>query len=232
MKQDQVIEQKTSMGSYILAIIALGSICGLIEVVAGGYLKQAGFPYRAGLLIGLGFALVALGMAIFRKPIMAVYLGLIAALSKQLAVVILHLPALCMANSTLAVILEYGALAAIATAAFGTTQKSLRSRIIVGGASGFVGSLAFYFIGMQVAPCNYLLSFNSSAGFVSYLYQESVSWALFPLVFFPLGWFVGVKISEKSLTFLNSKPQFYYAGTLITTAICWISCAIAIINGI
>lgn len=231
MKRQYTIDGKANRPNWLLAIIALGSICGLLEVVGGGFLKQIEFPFRSGLLVGLGFGIIAFGLAIFKKPVIALYLGLIAVISKQLAVAALHLPLMCMANSNLAVLLEYGVLAGVAAVTMGGLNKSVRTRILAGGSAAALGSIAFYFIGMHVAPCNYLLSFNSVGGFISYLFKESLMWALAAAVFFPLGWLTGEKVTGKTLAFVGNRPNYYYIGTILTAAICWLSSTIAISFG-
>ncbi len=232
MSNNQTKVTRTSKANLILAIIALGSICGLIEVVIGGLLKQTDFAFRSGLLVGLGFAVIGLGIAIFRKPVIAIFIALIAIMSKNLAVVMLHLPAMCMANSSLAVMLEYGALGGIAAVAMGSMQKSVKSRIMIGGGAAAVSSIAFYFAGMHVAPCNYLLSFNSAAGFGSYLYKEALVWTIAAAVLFPVGWYLGLKIANRNMALFEARPSLYYIGSIATTAICWLACAIAVSNGI
>jgi hypothetical protein len=224
--------QKTNTKNLILAIIVLGSICGLVEVVISGLLKQVDFVYRSALLVGLGFMVIGFGLAIFKKPAMAFFLALITIMSKNLAVVMLHLPALCMANSSLAVLLEYGALGGIAAFSMGGLAKSTKARIAVGGGAAASSAIAFYFVGMHVAPCNYLLSFNTSAGFFSYLIAEALPWTIAAVVLFPLGWLVGEKLADRTLAMLEARPSLYYVGSVVTTAVCWALCAVAISNGL
>ena len=231
MERNETNHGKTSRTTLILAVVVLGSLCGLVEVVGGGLLKQWEFPFRSGLLVGLGFGVIAFGLAIFKKPVIALFIGLFAVLSKQLAVVALHMPLMCMANSNLAVLIEYGMLAGVATIMMGGMKSNLRSRILAGGSAAALGSIAFYFIGMHAAPCAYLLSFNSAGGFVSYLAKESLSWTVAAAVFFPIGWTVGQRFSERTLAFLSVRPNYFYVGSVLLTAICWVSSTYAMSIG-
>jgi hypothetical protein len=224
--------QKTSTTSLILAIIALGSICGFVEVVLGGLLKQAEFAHRSAILVGLGFAVIAFSLAIFKKPVIAIFIGIIAIMSKNLAVVMLHLPVMCMANSSLAVLLEYGVLGGIAALAMNGMQKNTGNRVLIGGSAAVLSSIAFYFIGMRLAPCNHLLSFNSTVGFFSFLLEESLPWTISAIVLFPIGWLVGDKFASRVPAILDSRPGLYYIGSLLATAVCWTLCAVAISNGL
>lgn len=231
MERKQTNQGKTSRTTLILAVILLGSLCGLIEVVGGGLLKQWEFPFRSGLLAGLGFGIIAFGLAIFKRPVIALFIGLIAVFSKQLAVVALHMPLMCMANSNLAVLIEYGMLAGVATIMMGGMNGNLRSRLLAGGSAAALGSIAFYFIGMHAAPCAYLLSFNSAGGFVSYLAKESLSWTVAAAALFPIGWLAGQKLSARTLAFLAVRPSYFYAGSVLLAAACWVSSTYAMSIG-
>lgn len=226
--------QKSGLHSrkgQIILLLALGSLCGLIEVVLNGALRAGNFPWRAAALTGLGMGILAFIFAIYRKPVMALGVALVAVLVKQLAIPVLNQTFVCDANSCLAIGLEYSALAAVSIFTMKKMQTQTSLRFLTGGTGAFIGSIAFYLIGMHVAPCNYLLSFNSATGFVSYLYRESLSWTLFSAVLFPIGWFIGVK-SETALTGLfESKPQFIYVGASALTITCWAISAFAIAGG-
>ena len=212
----------------LLAIIVLGSICGLIEVVLGIFLKQVDFVWNAGLLTGLGLGMIAIGYAIFKKPFMAIGIALVAVLCKQLVVPVLGETVMCKMNSCVAVILEYGAFAVIAGITMKRMQAKTKWRWLSGGMAALGGSLAFYFAGMHIAPCNYLLSFNSFAGFFSFLYKESLSWTIFSAVFVPLGWYVGEKLKAKITALSTDKPVRLYAIASGMALICWVLSAIAI----
>jgi hypothetical protein len=218
--------------SAIVAIIVLGSLCGFIEVVFSGFLKWTNFPWNAGLLTGLGLGIIAFAYAIFKKPMMAIWIGIVAILCKQLVVPVLGQSVMCKMNSCVAVMIEYSALAAIAGIAMKKMQSSGKWRLIAGGSAALVGSVGFYFAGLHIAPCNYLLSFVSASGFVSYLFKESLSWMIFSAAFVPLGWFVGEKYADKIMSLSAEKSRKFYAGAYGMAIIFWVACAIAIAQGI
>ncbi len=225
-------EEKISGAKLLVAVVVLGSVCGLVEVIGGGLIRQAGIPFRAGLLTGIGFTVIGFGMAIFKRPLIALGIGMVAILCKQLVVPILHISVVCKLNSCLAVMLEYGALSAIAAITIGRMKEQTESRIFTGGAAAFAGSIAFYIIGMRVAPCMYLLSFNNIAGFGSYLVKESLSWTVFSALLFPLGWRSGERLTERAFTLARQKPGLFYTGATLATFLCWVICALAIYQDI
>jgi hypothetical protein len=227
-KQNSGLTGKTSR---IMLVIALGSLCGLIEVVLGGLLAQAKFPYKSGLLAGLGFGIIAFAYAIYKKPLMAFWIGIVAVLCKQLVVPVLGLSVMCKMNSCLAVVLEYTALAGVAAITMKRMKTKGGYRLLTGGSGALIGSVAFLFIGMHVAPCEYLLGFNQAGGFVSFLYKESLSWVVFSSVLFPIGWVIGEKQANRLALLYQNKPRLAYAGVSAIAAICWAICAIAIAGG-
>jgi len=231
MNNESYQVKKFSKAEILLAILALGSICGLIEVVFSGLLSKMGFPYRSALLVGLGFGVIGFGYAIFRKPLLAVWIGLVAIFCKQLGVLILNVSVMCKMNSCVAVFLEYAALAIIAITLMSKMTEKISARLITGGAAALIGAGAFYFIGMRVAPCNYLLSFNHAGGLVDFMVAEGLVWAGFSIVLFPLGWLAGEKASGKIGNIIFSKPRLFYAETALTTIFCVAICAIAVANG-
>ncbi len=225
-------DKKASKKNFLISVLILGSLCGLLEVVLGGLLRQFNFPYRAGLLTGLGFGVIAVGLAIFKKPTMAIWIGLVAVLCRQLIIPILHVSIMCKANSCLAIMLEYSALAGIAAIFLWGKKGNAGRRILTGGGAAFVASIAFYLIGMQVAPCRYLLSFQGAGGLAAFLWKEGLSWMIFSAVLFPLGWQVGEKITEKTFILLARRPRLYYSAATVITVFCWVACALAISGGI
>jgi len=231
MDNENYRSKQVGKTGIILAVLALGAVCGLLEVVLGGFLIKTGLPYRSGLLVGLGFGVIGFAYAIFKKPLMAIWIGLIAIFCKQLGVLVLNVSVMCKMNSCVALLLEYGALAIMALVLMSKMKEKISLRLVTGGAAALIGAGAFHFIGMRVAPCNYLLSFNQAGGFVNFMITEGLIWAAFSIVLFPLGWLAGEKASAKIGNIIFSKPRLFYAETVLTTIFCVTICAIAVANG-
>jgi len=108
-----------------------------------------------------------------------------------------------------------------------------RSRLVqmASGASGaLLAAGAFYFAGMWLAPCKYLLSFNSPAGFVNFMLVEGLVWTVFAAAFFPVGHWVGARLRDTVLA-QESKPWLYYATSAALVAGSWTASAVAIATG-
>ncbi len=220
---------KSQTMDMVIAIMVLGSLWGLSEVVLSSALRAAGLPFRAGILTGIGVGLLAVAVGLFRRPALLVLIPPITMLCKQLVVPILHVSVLCQANSCLAVLLEG---LAVAGAAY-LVGRRLQSRLVQtasGASAALAAAGAFYVLGMRVAPCNYLLSFNSPAGFVSFMLVEGLVWAAFSAVFFPLGYAAGARLREAVLV-PTSKPWLYYATSAALVAGSWAASALTIAAG-
>jgi len=225
---------KIKSGHIVMAVVLLGSVCGLIEVIGSGIIRVSGIPFRAGMLTGLGFAVIGLGFGsgLFRKIFAAALgIGAVAVLVKQLAVPVLGVSVMCKMNSCIAVCLEYAALGAIASLVL-SKRNSFSSRMMAGGAAALVSSVAFYFIGMNAAPCKYLLSFNSMSGFGLYLLIEGLSWTFFGALLFPAGIALGEKISDKTSSFINERPGVFGAVSSFISLMIWVLTAYAISKGV
>lgn len=215
-----------------IVIIALGSIWGFLEVVVGGTMRSASIPYKGDLLTGLGIGLMAVLLALRRTPAALLAIAFLAVAVKQLAVPILDLPFMCKANSCLAVALAGGALAGISAIAGGRLARRLSARVATGVSAGLAGSAGFYAIGMRLAPCNYLLSFDRPGGFVAFMLAEGLIWAALGGLFFPAGYGLGVRLKTGIYGLPARRPRLYYGGLAAIIASAWIASGIAIRAGL
>lgn len=214
-----------------LMLLIIGSIWGFSEVIMNAFVRAAGIPLRASILTGIGMFLLGVGYFLIKKPIILPLIAFVAILIKQMAVPILGVGLSCKANSCIAVFIEGSALAALVYVMSRNIHKSNVAKSFAGFGSGFTASVGFYFIGLHAFPCDYLSSFASASGFVSYLVNEALMWGVFSAVLFPLGYRLGTKIEKAMITLQQEKPIFYhYIATSIIT-LCWISSAVVIALG-
>jgi hypothetical protein len=210
-----------------IGVLVFGSIWGLLEVALGGGLQVANFPYRAGLLTGIGIAIMGIALAVYKKPAMLIGIGLVTVLVKLLAVPILHVSVMCKANSCIAVFTEAVALSLVAFLLMSKMGKSVHARMGAGASAAIVASVGFYFIGIQAAPCQYLLSFTPGG----FIVTEGLIWAAFSAVFLPLGYLVGEKMAAKTAPVFIRQP-IYYAVSASAVLLCWGFSALAIMAGL
>jgi hypothetical protein len=218
--------------NLIILVLVLGSIWGFLEVVLGGAMKAASIPYKGDVLTGLGIGLMAVLLALWRKPAALLAVAVLAVAVKQLAVPILHMPVFCGANSCLAVGLAGGALAGTSSIAGGRLGRGVAPRIATGVSAALLASTGFYIIGMHVAPCKYLLSFNRAGGYVSFMAAEGLIWAALAGVLFPAGYRLGEHLGAALDGARTRRPAAYFATLGTIAALAWIASGIAIAAGL
>ncbi len=224
--------KRAQLVDLLIAIVVLGSLWGLSEVVLGGAIRAAGVPYRAGILTGVGIGIMGLAVGVFRKPSMPIGIALVAILCKQLVVPILHVSVMCKANSCLALMLEGVALAGVVSLAGRRLDRGRLAQMASGASAALLAAAAFYFIGMRVAPCRYLLSFNRPGGFVAFLSAEGLVWALSSAILFPVGYRMGARLRDTVLVLRARKPFFYYTTFAALVVCCWVASAFATAAGL
>lgn len=229
-KTDEI--KRAQQVDLLIAILVLGSLWGFSEVVLGGAIAAAGLPYQAGILTGVGMGIMGIVISAFRKPLMLAGIALVAVLSKQLVVPILHVSVMCKANSCLAVMLEGLALVGVIFLAGHKLDKGYLAKIASGASAALLAAAAFWFFGMGVAPCQYLLSFNRPGGFMAFLADEALMWAVFSAMLFPVGYWVGTRLGDAVPALRTRKPLFYYTISAAFVVCCWVASALAIAAGI
>lgn len=213
-----------------IGIVVLGSLWGFSEVVVSGAIQAAGLPYRAAVLTGIGMGLMAVGLAAYNRLWLPVAGAGVAVLCKLLVVPILHLPASCKANSSLAVTLEALALSAVVAFA-GRRMRSAKVQAASGVLAALTSAAAFWLSGMRLAPCNYLLSFNRPGGLLAFMAAEGVPWAVACGLLVPVGYALGERLKRTTLAW-RTRPNAYYVGSAAVTACCWAASALAIAAGL
>ncbi len=211
----------------IIGILVFGSLWGLSEIALGGALKAASFPYRSGLLTGIGMAIMAAALAVSKKPVIPIGVGAVAVLAGLLVVPVLHVSPMCKANSSLALVLESGSLTLAASLIASRTGKNVYGWMATGGSAALLASVAFYFAGTHFAPCAYLLSFSPG----SFVVREGLVWAAFSAILVPLGYSAGERLAENRLTVVTKRSALYSGSSLVVAA-CWAMSALALALGL
>jgi len=215
----------------LIGIAVLGSIWGFVEVVLGGALQSTGFSQRAGLLTGLGMGIMGVALGAFRRSVMLLGIAVVAILCKELVVPILHVSILCKANSVLAVGLDGVALAGVAGIVGRRISRGYTVQIVAVACAALLARSAFYFMGMKLAPCAHLLSFNKESGYAAFMAYNALGWAAFSALFFPLGHWLGVRLREPILVLGTRRAPLYYAVSALAVALCWVVSGFAISAG-
>lgn len=191
---------------YFLNIIVLGALLGLAEAFLGKFIRNAGLP-RSPFVAGIGFLIMALGLAVFKQKRIIPGITVAGVLSKWLAIPILGLPILCQANDHFAILLN-GAFLFAGVAAFRKYIASgWKTQSTVAGLAAFGAGTTFFALGRFLVPCAHLLSFRYAGGAATYMLTRVVPAALLAAVFFPLGYALGRRLEKRLLPlWLARKP--------------------------
>ncbi len=205
-----VHNESLSWKFYLLNIILLGALLGLVEAGLGGFIRKAGLPLRGPLVTGMGFALMALGLAVFKQARVIPGIAVIGVLSKWLAVPLLGLPLFCQANAHLAILLN----GAFLFAAVGMFKRRVaggwRPKSAVAFGAAFGAGASFFALGRFVAPCRHLLSFHYAGGAAAYMLTRVVPAALLAALLFPLGYALGRKLEAMIVPLWLQKKWFVF----------------------
>lgn len=228
--EDQNTSQ-TSWARLLVTVLVIGSLWGFSEVVVGSAIRAAGLPFRAGILTGIGMGLMAVALGASRRPALLPGIAMVTALCHQLAVPILHVSFMCRANSALAVLLEGAALTGVAFLAGRRLAKGIPIQAASGATAALLAAGAFYFVGLRVAPCQYLLSFARSGGLLAFMLAEGLVWAAFSAALVPVGYWAGARLDRAVQTASLKKPARYYLTSAAIIVFCWAASAAVIAAG-
>lgn len=215
------MDRALSNREKLAALAVVGSLWGFSEVALNAGLRAVAPNLRAGVLVAVGMLLMGALLGVARRPSLLIAAAFIAAACRQLVVPILQVSLLCKANACIAVVLQ-GTMAAGVAAALGARIHARAATRGVGAATAALAAAGtFWVVGMHVAPCNYLLSFNRPDGLIAFLMREGVRWAVLSSVTFPVGYAWGVRRGEALGA--AATPRLYYASSVALCAAAWIA---------
>ena len=228
MNSEQTERRNIKGKDALIAVLVIGSLWGLSEALMGQVIREIALPLRAGLLTGIGMGCMGFFLGMTGKLKYLPFVALVTMVTTQLCVPVLQCSVLCKANTSLAVILHGISLAGVAAIAGNRMKGSLWMKSGVAFTAALASATVFYFGGMNLAPCNYLLSFNHSFGLVSFLMKEGLVWGLFCMVLFPAGYYLGERSFRGVDIFRETRPVLCYGSSALVVLVCWISIAVSV----
>ena len=212
--------------NVLTVIMVLGSLWGFSEVVLNEIIKSSGIPFRGGLLVGFGMFILGISMGVVKRTSIMLLLPFFVAILLQMGIPILGISDFCRPNSCVAIGLQAFALAG----AVGFAGKRLKSnrivQVVAGACAGLISAGIFYFIGLRVAPCPYLLSFNHAGGFAKFMVFEGLVWAAFAAIFYPVGFWAGEKIKYQMFDYATKRPVIYFSTVTGIVVSSWFTIAV------
>lgn len=203
----------------LVAGILAGSLWGFSEVVLGAFVKSAALPMRGTMMTAIGIGILFAAFAL-RRSIAVVALAVLTTLTIKIVCAV-YLGGLdSIINSSLAVLLEGSAIVLAVTLLRNVFVNTALFRSALTAIAIFGAGSLFYIIGSRLAPCPYLKSLSAA----QFLLHETLPWSIFSALTAPLGYFVGLTLKKHT-----SEDSVLTAPALLTTAGCWIACAVTVI---
>ena len=204
----------------VTGILVFGSIWGFLEATLGGFLHMILFPNKGAIMSGIGVAVMASALAIYRKPAMLAGIGIVAASFKLLDIWLFSLsPAsIHVINPAMAIIFESLAFSLVALFVSYRINNNAFVGIGAGLLTGFVSAVAWVYFAIHVmnAPAYARVVFTAGG----YIANQGLAQAAMFGLLLPVGYLVGEKLAAKTFIPLTSRP-LYYTALAATICFCW-----------
>lgn len=217
MKIENQSEREKLYG--VLGILMLGGLWGLLELLCGHYLRVSYLPLKGAVLTGLGMGVMGLGFGIRPRASRLPYVGLVTAFSMELGVLVLHCSPMCRANAMLAVSLHGLVMGSVLMLA-GRGERPFWKLGFLALFAALGSSCLFYPLGVNLAPCRYLLSYGAQGGALTFFLREGLLWGAFSAVLFPAGVSLGRALREPLRTWRQQAPGLFLASSSLSLALC------------
>ena len=211
----------------IIGILVFGSVWGFLEATLGGFLHMIVFPNKGAIMSGIGVALMASALAVYRRPVMLPGIGIVAASFKLLDVWLFSLPAgsIHIINPAMAIIFESLAFGLVAAFIMNRMARNVFVGIGAGALVGLTSAIAWVYFAIYVMDAPSYARVVFTAG--EYISNQGVLQAVFSAIFLPLGYLAGERLLRRTPAVLTRRPV-YYAASAFTVLFCWGIGALAI----
>jgi hypothetical protein len=225
------LSKRRGLVHLIIGILVFGSIWGFLEATLGGFLHMIIFPNKGAIMGGIGVAIMASALAIYRKPSILLGIGIVAASFKLLDVWLFALPiaSIHIINPAMAIIFESLAFGLVAVFVMNKIAKNAFIGIGAGVLAGIVSATAWVYFAIYVMNAPLYARVVFTAG--EFIANQGVVQAAFFAILLPLGYVVGEKLAAKTSPVLTRRP-LYYATSAAIICLCWGISAIARMAGL
>ncbi len=221
---------KIGFKQIVMIILVVGSFWGFSEVVLNEVIRDIGLlPMRAAILMGMGMLAMAFLLGFSKKPHLLLFIPILTIMLKQMAVPLVGAGFPCKANSCTAVLIQGLILTGFSSLFFKSFKSKKSTKVLIGAGTGILSAAIFLPVGLRIAPCNYLLSYSHAGGFISFMANEGLYWAIFSAIFIPFGFWLGEKVKIPLTNLALKKPGFYFSYSGAYTIICWLAITYTIV---
>lgn len=212
--------QRESLLHLIIGIMVFGSIWGFFEATLGGFLHMVAFPNKGAIMSGIGVAIMASALSIYKKPAMMPGIGVVAASFRLLDAWLFSLPitSIHITNPATAIIFESLAFGAVAAVLMSKIATNVPTGIGAGVLAGLLSATAWVYFAIYVLHANLAGRVITTAG--AFIANQGVIQAAFASIFLPLGYLAGEKLGEKIGSAFSSR-RLRYATSAAVIVFCW-----------
>jgi hypothetical protein len=221
---------KDDKGKLVMGIIAFGSLWGMLEATAGSILHYTLVLNAGAIMAAAGFFIMATAVAVYKKPQIAPYIGIVAASEKFLGFLIFPLSSWGqIARPAAGIFLESLAFGAVLIFFWSGYRKKIGTKVLCTAASSYLGFFLYALVGKFV--------FKGGIGNmdVPALMKHVISNATIIFIvssfLVPAGSWVGDRIKISIERTILRNPGFYYGITGLVSVLCWVVSIITTIKG-
>ncbi len=231
MSENTSTKTGSKLVSIVIGILVFGSIWGFFEATLGGFLNMIIFPNKGAIMGGIGMAIMSAFLAIYKKPLVLPFIGVVAASFKLLNIWLVFVPVsiVNVINPAMAIIIEATVFGLIAVVALKMMRRNPVASIGVGVLVGLIAATAYVYFAVYVthAPIFKRLGISSIQQFIA---GSGVIQAVFFGIFVPAGYALGNKLANIKFAAL-SRPTLKYAVSAAVIVACWGISALTVITG-
>jgi len=226
------VSESGSILHVVIGILVFGSIWGLVEATLGGALHLIHFTYKGAITGGIGMSIMATFVVMYRRPKLAFWIAVIAAMFKPLSAVIYGQPIFApfVVNPASAILLEGLAFTLVVSLLFKGFESSIKTRIGAGIAAGYLSIILYGVLASEVGMGNW--ASWGLAERLSSMFANGTGLAIVGTCLLLLGHLVGTKLRPNFWQFSDLKPKAFYISTIAITAFCWIGAVVAFASGL
>jgi len=216
----KTLSESGSLWRVVIGILVFGSVWGLVEATLGGALHLIHLPYKGAIPGGIGMAIMATFVVMYRRPKLAFWIAVIAALFKPLSAVIYVQPIFgpSVVNPASAILLEGLAFTLVVSLLFKGFESSIKMRIAAGVSAGYLSFILFGPLASAADMGNW--ASLGLAETLSKVFAEGTALAIAGTSLLLLGHLVGMQLRPKFWQLMTAKPKAFYASTIAITAFC------------
>lgn len=224
--------------NLLIDMLVFGSIWGLLDLLTVTYLVPPCHIQKlcscAITVVIIGFPLMTMILIKYRKPLMLIGMGIIAALFKLLDFAIITLPFINghtiyqpVVNPAIAAVTVSITFAVFAGILINRLETNFLLRIITGFVAGFCSVIAFVLTTFYITQTHPFI-------------VDTPMQLLFPLhgplaaitgsIMLPLGFLLAKYLNEKTFALQTKKPIIYYFSSVLIVAFCVITCALMLVS--